>query len=253
MSDSGARLNRLDARQPPAWLPDDAVIARHLAARDLWLQHRKPHYQVQMIKDLAALLPAGRCRVLDVGAGSGVVGETIAALFPGKSVVGVDVASNGLPDLRIPLLRFDGSRLPFADRSFDCVLFCNVLHHVAPAARSGLMREALRVTGGGPLVIKDHLSSAPPDRLRLWFLDVLGNASRGFMVSAQYLDERQWGELLRELDCTGEVLPASAYRAGIWERCFPNRLEMSLRIRRGPAVGTHAASAAAAPGARPGR
>jgi len=50
------------------------------------------------------------------------------------------------------------------------------------------------------------------------------------MVSAQYLGSADWDELLRELDCAGEVLPVSAYRSGLWSWCFPNRLETSFRI-----------------------
>jgi len=154
----------------------------------------------------------------------------IAALLPGKSVTGVDVTDNALPDLRIPYLRFDGLRLPFADRSFDCAMLCNVLHHVEPGARADLLREALRVTGGGPLVVKDHLAGAPLDRLRLWVLDVLGNVPRGFMVDATYLDGRQWEALLTELHCVGAILPASQYRSGAWAWCFPNRLEICFRV-----------------------
>jgi SAM-dependent methyltransferase len=232
MSVLAACLNRLDRRQHPSWLPDDAAIVRHLTGRDRWLRYRKPRYQLQLIKDLANLVPAGHCRLLDVGAGSGLVAETVAAFFPGKSVVGVDISSNALPTLRIPFVRFDGQRLPFADESFDCALFCNVLHHVKPQARTSLLREALRVTGGGPLVIKDHLASAPLDRLRLWFLDVLGNAPRGFMVSADYLGNLEWNQLLREVDCAGEILPVSAYRTGLSDRCFPSRLEICFRISR---------------------
>ncbi|TAN58616.1 MAG: class I SAM-dependent methyltransferase [Rhodospirillales bacterium] len=226
------RLSRVDGGQPPGWLPDDAVIVRQLADRDPWLRYRKPRYQLQMIKDLASLLPPGGCRVLDVGAGSGLIGETIATLFPEKSVTGVDIATNNRHDLRIPFVRFDGRRLPFADKSFDCVLFCNVLHHVRPEVRTGLLGEALRVTGGGPLVIKDHLASAPLDGLRLRFLDFLGNAPRGSMISADYLGEMEWEMLLREVNCTGETLPVSAYHADLWNWCFPNRLEICFRVRR---------------------
>jgi SAM-dependent methyltransferase len=227
-----ARLSRLEEKARPGWLPEDAAILRHLAGRDPWLRYREPRYQLQMLKDLAALLPAGRCRVVDVGAGSGLIGEAIAALFPGKSVTGVDIAPNALSHLGIPLVRFDGRRLPFADRSFDCALFCNVLHHVKPQARTPLLREALRVTGGGPLVIKDHLAATPLDGLRLWLLDVLGNAPRGAMISASYLGEREWEALLRELGCAGHVIPVSAYRAGFGAWCFPNRLEICFRIDR---------------------
>jgi SAM-dependent methyltransferase len=232
MTAFASRLSLLGQDTRPGWLPADDAIMRYLADRDPWFRRREPRYQLQMIKDLAGLLPAGRCRVLDIGAGSGLNGEAITTLFPGKAVTGVDVADNALPGLRIPFIRFDGRRLPFADRSFDCALLCNSLHHVAPEERRPLLREALRVTGGGPLVIKDHLAAAALDRLRLWLLDVLGNAPRGFMVSADYLDPAQWEELLADLQCRGEVLPVSPYRSGFWSRCFPSRLEVCFRISR---------------------
>ena len=225
-----SRLRRLEGNPPPGWLQDDTAVVRHLVERDSWLRYREPRYQLQMIKDVAGLLPAGRCRVLDVGAGSGLIGETIEVFFPGKTVTGVDIAPSALPNLRIPLVKFDGSRLPFADDSFDCALFCNVLHHVKPKVRAGLLREALRVTRGGPLVIKDHLSATPLDGFRLWLLDVMGNALRGAMISANYLGEPQWEALLRELQCRGAVLPVAGYRSGVADWCFPNRLEICFRI-----------------------
>ena len=100
---------------------------------------------------------------------------------------------------------------------------------LSPEARADLLREALRVTGGGPVVIKDHITRGPGDGFRLWLLDFLGNAPRGAMVAADYLSARQWDELLGVISCTGEVLPASAYRTWLWERCLPNQLEICFR------------------------
>ena len=73
-------------------LPEDRAVMRYLSDRDRSLRYREPRYQLHLIKDLAALLPAGECRVLDVGAGSGLIGGAIAALLPGKSVIGIDIA-----------------------------------------------------------------------------------------------------------------------------------------------------------------
>lgn len=212
-------------------LPDDAVIAAWLAARQPIYRFRRPRYQIQVLKDLAAMLPAGECRIIDVGAGSGLLGEAIASLFPGKSVTGVDVERRVLPGLRIPFLEFDGRRLPFADGAFECALFCNVLHHVKRGERVQLLGEALRVTGGGPLLIKDHVAGAAFDHLRLAWLDFLGNVPFGGMVSAEYLSEQDWGALFRELGCEGEALAASAYRGPLSSWLFPNRLERCWRAQ----------------------
>lgn len=206
-------------------------MLEHFVRRDPWCRYRKPRYQMEMMRDLATLLPDGSCRILDIGAGSGLIGEAIASLLPGKSVTGVDVAGRAKPDLSIPFARFDGRRLPFGDRSFDCALFCNVLHHVKPEARIGLLREALRVTGGGPIVVKDHMAGRPLDGFRLWLLDFVGNAPRGAMVAADYLGPREWEDLLRELDCAGAILPVARYRRSLGAWCFPNRLEICFNMR----------------------
>lgn len=224
-------LESLPGRPRGNTLPSEATVLEHFVRRDPWCRYRKPRYQMEMMLDLAALLPVGSCRIIDIGAGSGLIGEAIASLLPGKSVTGVDVAGRAMPDLSIPFARFDGCRLPFRDRSFDCALFCNVLHHVKPEGRIDLLREALRVTGGGPIVIKDHLAGRPLDGFRLWLLDFLGNAPRGAMVAADYLGAREWEELLRELDCAGAILPVARYRRSLWSWCLPNRLEICFKVR----------------------
>ncbi len=211
--------------------PDDAAIAAWLAARQSLYRWRKPRYQIQLLRDLGALLPAGECRILDIGAGSGLLGEAIASLFPGKSLTGVDVAQRVLPGLRIPFVKFDGRRLPFADGAFDCALFCNVLHHVRREERVPLMREALRVTGGGPLLIKDHVAVSRLDHLRLAGLDFIGNVPFGGMVSAEYLDEAEWTGLFGALGCDWKSSPESRYRSRPSSWLFPNRLERCFRAQ----------------------
>ena len=214
----------------PSWLPGEHDIARCLAKHQPLYRHRKPRYQVQLLKDLAALMPQGACRVLDIGVGTGLIGQAIIELFPVKTVVGVDLSRRLLPTVRVSCATFDGRNLPFADASFDCALFCNVLHHVDPASRVNLLRDALRVTAGGPLIVKDHLAASAVDRLRLRALDAAGNVPFGGMLRADYLAEDDWSRLLSQLGCTGILLPGSAYRSGVWARCFPNRLEICFSI-----------------------
>jgi SAM-dependent methyltransferase len=213
-------------------LPSDDRIAAFLARHQPAYRYRTPHYQVQLLKDLAALIPAGDCRVLDIGAGNGLVGEAIAEFLPGKAVTGVDVAPRLLPTVRFPCAAYDGVRLPFADGAFDCALFCNVLHHVEPAVRPALLGEALRVTRGGPVVVKDHLARSALDRLRLAALDFVGNAPFGGMVRARYLSEADWTDLLSRVDGAREALPVSGYRSGLSALCFPNRLEICFSVRQ---------------------
>ena len=212
-------------------IPDDAAIVTWLAARQPFYRYRKPRYQVRLIQDLGALLPDGPCRLLDIGAGSGLMAEAISGLYPGKWLTGVDVAQRVLPALRVPFVKFDGRRLPFADAAFDCALFCNVLHHVSRDARLPLLREALRVTGGGPLIIKDHVADSLFDRWKLACLDFVGNVPFGGMVSAEYLGVGDWRRLFEALDCDGERAATSDYRSGLSNWLFPNRLEQCFLVQ----------------------
>jgi len=234
MSPVPGRLQAIAKPPRPDWLPSDAEMTERLASHQSLYRYRKPRYQIQLLKDLATLLPSGSCRVLDIGAGSGLVAEMIASMFSGKSVVAVDVVSRVLPTVRVPFHTFDGRTLPFENRSFDCALLSNVLHHVAVDERGPLLRETLRVTGGGPIVIKDHLAESGVDHLELAVLDFIGNAPFGGMVTAQYLSGRDWDELLAAVGCTGERLPESPYRGGAFAAIFPNRLEICMRITASP-------------------
>lgn len=230
MMPRGERVTMIDRPRRPDWLPAQSEIVRALGSHQRLYRFRKPRYQVQLLEDLAALLPGGDCRILDVGAGSGVVAELIASSFPGKSVVAVDVTNRVLPTVNVPFRTFDGHTLPFGDNSFDGALLCNVLHHVKSDARRGLLTEILRVTGGGPIVIKDHVARSGLDRLKLACLDFAGNAPFGGMVEASYLTAADWNRLLAELQCTGEMLPRSRYRGGVFAVMFPNGLEVCFRI-----------------------
>jgi SAM-dependent methyltransferase len=221
---------RTVAAAVPAWFPSEAQLRAFLARRQPVYRYRAPRYVLRVLADLARLLPEGTLRLLDIGAGSGLLGEAIHSFFPGKRVTAVDTRHRALTDLRIAFAAFDGRRLPFADAAFDAALLCNVLHHVSPQWRLPLLREALRVTGGGPLLIKDHLARSALDRLRLGWLDVAGNLPFGGMVWARYLAPGEWAQLLGELGCSGVVLPVAAYRSGLPALCFPNRLELCFSV-----------------------
>ena len=101
---------------------------------------------------IAPWLPP-RSRVLDVGAGTGVVSAALAAA--GHSVTPVDLtpemarkAERRFPD---GCIIGDATRLPVAGASVDAVTFVWVLHHVGDGVAA--LREAGRVLRPGGLVI----------------------------------------------------------------------------------------------------
>ena len=215
----------------PAWFPPDAKLECALAERQPIYRWRRPRYLVQQLKDLASLMPEGPCRVIDVGAGSGLVGETIARFFPGKHVTAIDVVDRFLPGLAVAHSTFDGRRIPHGDGAFDCAIFCNVLHHVPLEVRAALLAEAVRVTAGRCIAIKDHLAASSLDRVRLAALDFVGNLPFGGMVWARYLSDSQWGALFDATRCDAERMVGPRYRSGAMSAAFPNRLEVLFRLK----------------------
>ena len=205
-----------------------ALVARHIP---LYRVHA-PTYQTTLLQSLRAIWDPAHTRVLDVGGGTGIIAQAMKDLFRLASVTAVDVQDRFLKSLDIETLVYDGATLPFADGAFDCVTFSNVLHHVPPVVRPALMRECARVAGRGPIYIKDHLAGSALDHARLFVLDAMGNVPFGGMVKASYLTAGDWEGLAAGCGYRIDRQVGGSYRAGLFERLFPNRLEVTLRLVR---------------------
>jgi quercetin dioxygenase-like cupin family protein/2-polyprenyl-3-methyl-5-hydroxy-6-metoxy-1,4-benzoquinol methylase len=102
----------------------------------------------QKIFDVVAPHIAGDS-VLDLGCGDGKVGEKIARRL-GKGVTLCDVVDYNKTSL--PLVVYDGSKLPFQEKQFDCTLISAVLHHSDDPLK--VLDEAFRVTAKRMVVIE---------------------------------------------------------------------------------------------------
>lgn len=108
-------------------------------------------------------------RILEVGCGEGAMTERLRNRYPSARITAIDVT----PRLG-RLYRGDRSGVEFAQvpvetvarnepQAFDLVLLSDVLHHVPPELRSGLLvgiREAM--TRQGVFVFKDWLRTGTP-------------------------------------------------------------------------------------------
>ena len=112
-------------------------------------------------------VPEG-ARLLEVGCGTGVLTRVLAGIAGVESVVGVDLAPSLLDKARElaagrPNIRFeqaDARALPFADASFDVVVFDSTLSHVPEPERA--LAEAARVLRpGGWLAVFDGDYATP--------------------------------------------------------------------------------------------
>lgn len=152
-----------------------------------------------LLTHLAPLLPTD-AKVLDVGAGDGHVARGLMDARPDVEVVGIDPLVR--PDTQIPVTEFDGLRIPFPDRSFDAVLFVDVLHHASD--QMALLREARRVARRA-VIIKDHRREGILAGPTLRFMDAVGNRRHGVALPYTYWSSTEWRAAFAEVGLEPEV------------------------------------------------
>ena len=156
--------------------------------------------RIQLLAErLASVIPA-RGTVLDVGSGDGGVAKTLMDQRPDLEVTGIDVLVR--PDPLIPVTAFDGRVIPYPDKSFDEVMFVDVLHHTEDPGV--LLAEAQRVARRG-IVCKDHLVAGVAAKSTLRVMDWFGNAHHGVALPYNYWREEQWRECFTLLGLRVEV------------------------------------------------
>jgi SAM-dependent methyltransferase len=184
----------------------DDVFPRHIA--DHYIEKR-----TRLIKDL---LPLGG-RLLDVGCGTGQLGEAIAA--EGYDVFGVDLSAAMVAKARQRGLHGTSAgvttRLPFAANSFDLALTVATLHHLeTPQRVKTTVDEMARVIKpGGFVMLWDHNPANP-------YWPILMKR-----VPQDSGDERlvPLGELLQDVSSAGLDLHR-AFRSGFTPDFLPAQL-----------------------------
>lgn len=143
--------------------------------------------RVQVLaKRLAAMIPQD-ASVLDVGCGDGRIDALLASCRPDIRIQGIDVLER--PHSHVPVSLFDGRTIPLDDRSFDVVLFVDVLHHTEDPEI--LLKEARRVSANC-VVVKDHCADGFLAVPTLRFMDWVGNAPHGVVLPYNYWPEARW-------------------------------------------------------------
>jgi SAM-dependent methyltransferase len=109
--------------------------------------------------------------ILDFGTGIGNSVPYLAQLFPAARLVGLDVSQKSL-DLaehrfpgRAEYVRYDGTRAPFEDGSFDLIFSACVFHHIDGSEHRVIFTELRRLLRpGGAMVIFEHNPVNPGTR-----------------------------------------------------------------------------------------
>ena len=145
---------------------------------------------------------------VDVGCGTGKIAMSIQKLRLDVKLTCIDVVIRD--DAVENIIMFDGKKIPFDDKSYDFTMLVDVLHHIEdPAA---IMRECARVSRKFILIV-DHVCESSWDRLRLCFMDWVGNLGYDANFTYKYLSKSDWQQLYRISKgiCEAEIFDLNLY------------------------------------------
>ncbi len=137
-------------------------------------------------------------RVLDVGCAKGFLVKDLMKVCPGLEVFGLDVSLYALmhcePEVVGRLHLGTGEKLPFPDKSFQCVLSLNTVHNFPRQRAVKVMQEIQRLSGGKAFVQVDSFHTAEQkDIFESWVL------------TAEFYDYPDgWIKLFQEARYTGD-------------------------------------------------
>jgi 2-polyprenyl-6-hydroxyphenyl methylase / 3-demethylubiquinone-9 3-methyltransferase len=198
---------------PPARLNDVAVYDR----ADAWWSDDDSYFaQLRaMVRPRLSFfarhaLPLAGARVLDVGAGGGLLSVELAAR--GARVVALDLAPNALRaaraeagrrQLALAVVVAGGERIPLPDASFDMVVCADVLPHVPD--KPPLLDELARLVAPSGKLFVATMNRTALARFVLITLgeDVLGLIARGTHLAEKFITP---AELASEMAARGLTL-----------------------------------------------
>ncbi len=139
-----------------------------------------------LCEKLAQIMPRN-IFVLDVGCGDGLLDARLMQRRPDISIKGIDVLLRD--QVHIPVEVYKTDMLPYANSSFDVVMFIDVLHHAKDPEH--LLREAVRISRKS-VIIKDHLLNGILAGPTLRFMDKIGNVRHNVRLSYNYWTREMW-------------------------------------------------------------
>jgi SAM-dependent methyltransferase len=204
--------------------------------------------------DLSKLLRAHRLarrlsdgeELLDVGCGDARLLRDLGLFRSLRRRAGVDVELPSAPEKDIEVAAYDGESLPFADQSFDSVVFGYFLHYLTREHAVRLLNEGCRVARRNLFVLEDSQPAwgfwyRMRNRLERLRSDILYGAVsrelyRGSGNEEMYLTYEGWRRLLMEVPgvVSVEVEPLDRVSGLIHHTLFHARLESRTVAR--PAV-----------------
>ena len=137
-------------------------------------------------------------RVLDVGCAKGFLVKDLMKVCPGLEAFGLDVSPYALtncePEVIGRLQLGTAEKLPFPDKSFQCVLSLNTVHNFPRPRAITVMQEIQRVSGGRAFVQVDSYHT--PEQKEIF---------ESWVLTAEFYDyPAGWVKLFQEAGYTGD-------------------------------------------------
>ncbi len=140
---------------------------------------------------------------LDIGSGNGAMTRRIEKdTNGGARIQGIDLCSHHYSSVT-GASTYDGTFLPYNDRSFDFALLIDVLHHTAEPRM--LLLEASRVARRF-VIVKDHTYRHCHEFMVLSFMDFVGNLGYGNNHLGSYKKQGEWHELFQSCGLVAEKM-----------------------------------------------
>jgi SAM-dependent methyltransferase len=148
-------------------------------------------------------------RVLDYGAGTGLISRWLAARARVHPTL-ADLVDYGNRRREFPFLKLDDPfHVPAGDRSFDAVLLLFALHHNAYETQSKVLDEAVRLASRRLIVIEDTPMSRADLAFNLFWDRVL-NLRHGVPTPFSFRTVPEWLDVFHEHDL--EATHIESYR-----------------------------------------
>lgn len=162
-------------------------------------------------------------KVLDIGAGTGIIAKQIADKLNVKVTL-VDVVDKRKVDL--PLTLYDGRRLPFESKTFDVALLIFVLHHAEDP--TVVLAEAKRVARDKIIVYEDIITRNPFDMIDSFIHGFAFNKAWKLKNEATFKSEAEWRTIFKKLNLKIVKVYPLPIRARLFYPVY--RMQFVLRV-----------------------
>jgi SAM-dependent methyltransferase len=137
-------------------------------------------------------------KVLDVGAGKGILLYEMMQIEPGLQITGFDVSNHGLanahPDVKDKLFKHRAQDpYPFADKEFDLVISLTTLHNLRLFELEKALKEIQRVGKQGYIMLESYRNEQELFNVQCWAL-----------TCESFFDEEEWIWLYKHFGYTGD-------------------------------------------------